>query len=239
MGSVVTFSNLPYRQTTAGVKRASITGPEMKEMSAEVITLAPGATLAESVAAGSDFYFYTLAGAVTVGGAETTRRVEQDSFVTVSEGTALTVTNPGGDEATLVGVQTPPAHGSAALAGFSGSIAVAARAATPVHAIPAELKRRIYFAGKEAARTERAHAMIVLYEKDTVTGIHMHPNAESMFVFLSGKIRFTVNGEDVIVGRGQATYFPTSDRHGLRVAEGDEVSFLEFHVPAAFTTVRG
>ena len=51
--------------------------------------------------------------------------------------------------------------------------------------------------------------------------------------------RFTVNGQDVIVGRGQATYFPMGDRHGLRVAEGDGVSFLEFHVPAGFTTVRG
>ena len=96
-----------------------------------------------------------------------------------------------------------------------------------------------YFVGKEAARSERAHAMVVVYEKNTVTGLHMHPNAESMFVFLSGKTRFTVNGQDVVVGRGQATYFPTSDRHGLRVAEGDEVSFLEFHVPAGYTMVRG
>ena len=44
---------------------------------------------------------------------------------------------------------------------------------------------------------------------------------------------------DVVVGRGQATVFPVGDRHGLRVAEGDGVSFLEFHIPAAYTTVRG
>jgi mannose-6-phosphate isomerase-like protein (cupin superfamily) len=239
MGRVVTFADLPYRETSAGVGRAPITGPEMKEMSAEVITLGPGVTLAETVPAGSDFYVYTLTGSVTVSGAGTTRQVDQDSFVTVQERTALTVTNPGASGATLIAVLAPPADRGRAFAGFSGGVEVAARAATPVHTIPQELKRRLYFAGKEAARTERGHAMIVLYEKDTVTGLHMHPNAESMFVFLSGKTRFTVNGEDVIVGRGQATYFPTSDRHGLRVAEGDEVSFLEFHVPAAFTTIRG
>ena len=51
--------------------------------------------------------------------------------------------------------------------------------------------------------------------------------------------RFTVNGADAVVGRGQATVFPMGDRHGLRVAEGDGVSFLEFHIPAAYTTVRG
>ena len=108
-----------------------------------------------------------------------------------------------------------------------------------MHDIPEEKKRRIYFVGKDAARSERAHAMIVVYAPDTVTSLHMHPNAESMFVFLSGKTRFTVNGGDMIVERGQATYFPMGDRHGLRVAEGAGVSFLEFHVPAAYTTIRG
>ena len=55
---------------------------------------------------------------------------------------------------------------------------------------------------------------------------------------LTGKVRFNVNGEDVVIGRGQAAHFPVGDRHGLRGAEGD-VSFLEFHIPGAFTTVRG
>src|SRR5437870_3562686 len=123
--------------------------------------------------------------------------------------------------------------------GFSTGRPAAARATTGVHDIPAEKKRRIYFVGHGAAHSERAHAMIVEYVRDTVTGLHMHPNAESMFVLLSGRTRFTVNGEDVIVGRGQATVFPMGDRHGLRVAEGDGVSFLEFHIPAGYTTVRG
>lgn len=236
MGHVVEFENLPYRETATGVKRAPITGPEMKEMSADVIKLGPGATLAESVPDGSDRYLFTLTGGVVVGGGGSKQTVGEEAFVTVQEGTSFTITNPAGAEATLIGVLAPPSGG--AHAGFSGGIAVAARATTPVHDVPEQLKRRIYFVGKEAARSERAHAMIVVYEKDTVTGLHMHPNAESMFVLLSGKTRFTVNGSDVVLARGQAAYFPTSDRHGLRVAEGD-VSFLEFHVPAAFTTVRG
>jgi mannose-6-phosphate isomerase-like protein (cupin superfamily) len=239
MGRVITFGDLPYRETAVGVKRASMTGPEMQEMSAEVIKIGPGATLTDAVPAGSDLYLFTLTGSVVVSGGGAKQRVEQEAFVTVQEGTALTVANRDGLEATLIGVLAPPPHRGKALAGFSGGLAVAARATTPVHDVPEELKRRIYFVGEKAAHSERAHAMIVLYEKNTVTGLHMHPNAESMFVFLSGKTRFTVNGQDVIVGRGQATYFPTSDRHGLRVAEGDEVSFLEFHVPAAYTTVRG
>ncbi len=239
MGKIVTFADLSYRESVAGVKRAVITGGEMKEMAAEVIRLGPGARLTESVPAGADRYLFTLSGGVTVGGRGASHAMSEESFATVQEGTELTIANPGGPEATLISVLTPPSGSPAARAGSSAGITVAARATTAVHDLPAEKKRRIYFVGQHAVRSERAHAMIVEYVRDTVTSLHMHPNAESMFVLLSGRTRFTVNGEDVIVGRGQATYFPMGDRHGLRVAEGDGVSFLEFHVPAGFTTVRG
>src|SRR2546425_8016848 len=237
MGRVIDFAKLPYRETAGGVRRAPITGEDMTEMSAELIRLAPGATLTESVPAGSDRYLFTLAGGATVGGRGRRHPMAEESFATIEEGTELTVTNPNAPETTLISVLAPPANGPKR-AGFSGGVTVAARAATPVHDLPAEKKQRIYFVGKDAAHSERAHAMVVVYVKDTVTGLHMHPNAESMFVFLSGKTRFTVNGQDVVVERGQATYFPMNDRHGLRVAEGEGVSFLEFHVPAAFVTVK-
>jgi quercetin dioxygenase-like cupin family protein len=79
--------------------------------------------------------------------------------------------------------------------------------------------------------------MIVLYDKDTVTGLHHHPNAESMFVMLEGALQFTVNGEPVVLTPG---HFGLNDRHALRVADGaSSASFLEFHIPAAYSTVRG
>jgi mannose-6-phosphate isomerase-like protein (cupin superfamily) len=245
MGSVVTFSELSYRDAAAGVTRAPITAGDTKAMSAEIIRVAAGATLTETVPAGSDRYLFTLTGRATVSGPGGSHAMAEEAFATVAEGTRFTLASAGGD-ATIVSVLAPPSGSGDARAGFTGDIKVAARATTPVHDIPAEKKGRIYFVGKEAVRSERAHAMIVLYVKDTVTGMHMHPNAESMFVLLSGKTRFTVNGSDVVVERGQATYFPMGDRHGLRVAESAEdgaagagVSFLEFHVPAAYTTVRG
>ena len=81
--------------------------------------------------------------------------------------------------------------------------------------------------------------MIVVYAKDTVTGLHHHPNAESMFVPLDGALAFTVNGAQTTVAPGQAAYFAINDTHGLRFAAGHSgASFLEFHIPAAFTTVR-
>lgn len=238
MGKLITFADLPYREAARGVQRAAITGGEMKEMSADVIRLTPGATLTESVPAGSDRYLFTLAGAVTVGGRGTSHAMAEESFAVVQEGTELTVANPNGGEAMLIGVLAPPPGRGVARAGFSGGLATAARATTPVHEVPAEKKRRVYFVGEEAARSDRAHAMIVLYVRDTVTSLHMHPDAESMFVFLSGKTRFTINGQDVVAQRGQATCIPMGDFHGLRVAEGQGVSFLEFHIPATYATVK-
>jgi mannose-6-phosphate isomerase-like protein (cupin superfamily) len=239
MGRVVTFADLSYRGAGAGVNRAAITGGEMKEMAGEVIRLGPGARLTESVPAGADRYLFTLTGAATVAIHDSSHMMVEESFATVQEGTEFRVSTSPGAEATLISVLTPLPGSPAARTGFVGGLASAARETTTVHDLPDEKKRRIYFVGKEAVRSERAHAMIVEYVRDTVTGLHMHPNAESMFVLLSGKTRFTVNGKDVVVGRGQATVFPMGDRHGLRVAEGDGVSFLEFHIPAAYTTVRG
>ena len=237
MGRVITFAGLPFREAESGVKRAPITGGDMKEMSAEVIRIAPRATLTEAVPEGSDRYLFTLTGGAKVSGGGRSVTMTEETFAVIAEGTKLTVANPNAAETTLISVLAPPAN-SAKRPGFSGGIVAAARATTPVHDLPAEKKQRIYFVGKDAAQSERARAMIVVYVKDTVTSLHMHPNAESLFVFLSGKTRFTVNGKDVIVERGQATYFPMGDRHGLRVAEGEGVSFLEFHVPAAFVTVK-
>ena len=239
MGKIVTFADLSYRETVPGVKRATIAGPEMKEMAAEVIRLAPGARLTESVPAGADRYLFTLTGGAMITGRDATHAMVGESFATLQEGTDFTIRNPYVAEATLISVLTPLPGRPPRRAGFSGGITVAARATTAAHDVPEQKKRRIYFVGEEAAPSERAHAMIVEYVHDTVTGLHMHPNAESMFVLLSGRTRFTVNGEDVIVERGQATCFPMGDRHGLRVAEGDGISFLEFHVPAGYTTIRG
>src|SRR5262249_62222554 len=105
--------------------------------------------------------------------------------------------------------------------------------------VPAEKKKPISSVHPAAAHSERGHAMIVEYGKDTRTGLHHHPNAESLFVVLDGAIEFTVNGAGTVVKPGAAAYFGSNDPHGLHVADGfTSASFLEFHIPAAYTTVK-
>jgi len=238
MGKLVTFDSLPFEEVAPGVRRAAITGPEAVEMVAELVRLAPGAKYSEKIPAGADRYLFTLEGEASLAANGTTHLMPLESFATLQESSAYTVSNEGTIDAELVSVLAPlPGAPGKSHAGFEGGVSVIRKTAAPRRDVPEQKKVRLYFACKEAAKTERSHAMVVQYSPDTVTNLHHHPNAESMFVLLSGKVRFTVNGEDHIVGRGQATHFPAGDKHGLRVAEG-KVSFLEFHIPGVYTTVK-
>jgi mannose-6-phosphate isomerase-like protein (cupin superfamily) len=167
-------------------------------------------------------------------------RLSPQAFATIEERQAFAIDNDGRDPIDIVRVLAPPQpNGGRRLAGFDQKIRVAERATTPIVDVAAEKKRRIYFVGHGAAQSARGHAMIVIYAKDTVTGLHHHPDAESMFVPLDGALQFTVNGRQVRVEPGQAAYFGMNDTHGLHTADGfSGASFLEFHIPAAFTTMR-
>jgi len=237
MGRVVTFADLETKETD-GVRRAPITGGDVKEMAAEFVRIAPGKRLTGEVPQGCDCYLFAVGGNGTIATAGTSHSLAAQSFATVQEGQRFEIENNSGAPLDLVRVLAPPsANGK--FPGFAEGLRVASRAATPVHDVTAEKKRRIYFVGHGAAKSERGHAMIVMYQKDTVTGLHHHPNAESMFVPIDGALQFTVNGSKVRVAPGQAAYFGMNDTHGLHVADdASGASFLEFHIPAAFTTVR-
>jgi quercetin dioxygenase-like cupin family protein len=242
MGRVVTFAQLPMQPSHDGVARAAITADDAREMAAELVRIAPGARWTATVPPGSDCYLFCLAGAAGIAAGTQSHYILPQTFVTIEEGTEFALHNTGPASAELVHVLAPPAPNGRA--GFHGTIAVAARATAPMVAVPEQKKTRIYFVDVAAARSERGHAMIVGYAADTVTGLHHHPDAESLFVVLDGALTFTVDGAAVVVRPGQAAWFGTNDPHSLRVADGvpagvsPAASFLEFHIPAAYTTVK-
>jgi quercetin dioxygenase-like cupin family protein len=238
MGRVVTFAQAPAETVADGVETAPITGGDTREMAADFIRIAPGRRWGSTAPRGSDCYLFMLngTGVISAGGRQ---RFPAQAFATIEEGLEFAIENDGRADAEVVKVVAPPSPSRAARPGFRGAVAVAQRTEQPVVHIPEQKKKRIYFVGEHAAQSARGHAMIVVYEPDTVTALHHHPDAESMFVVLDGALRFTVNGAPVLVGPGQAAYFGIDDRHGLTTADGfPGASFLEFHVPAGFTTVK-
>src|SRR5438132_13764169 len=96
MGKIVTFADLAYRAAGSGVKRAPITENDLKEMSAEVIRLASGASLTESVPSGSDRYLFTLTGSATVNGKGSSQTMPEEALATIPESTEFTVATPNG-----------------------------------------------------------------------------------------------------------------------------------------------
>ena len=237
MGRVVTFARLTP-QKSDGVGTAAITHDDVREMSASYVRVETGKSWSDRVPDGSDCYLFVIGGSGTIVSDDVRHGLSRESFATVEEGRSFSVANNGTDALEIVRVLAPP-NGGRGLPGFNEKLRVAERRRTPIHDIPAEKKRRIYFVGHGGADSERGHAMIVIYAKDTVTRLHHHPNAESMFVPLDGALEFTVSGEQVKVAPGQAAYFAMNDTHGLHVAPGHSgASFLEFHIPAAFSTVR-
>lgn len=237
MGQLTELSRLAGESVGRGVVRRMLGDRAARYMSVQVLEFSAGAELTGVVPAGSDLYCYALQGSARLRAGETTAMLNQDTFATVQEGYAYELANPSSATATLISVLAPPPGGAAAHDGFAGGLSVITRAAAAATDIPEQRKRRLYFVAPGAAKSARAHAMIVEYQPDTVTVMHQHPNADSLFVPLTGKVRFTYDGKDHVLARGQAALFPAGDLHGLRVEEG-QVSFLEFHVPAAYTTVK-
>jgi mannose-6-phosphate isomerase-like protein (cupin superfamily) len=239
MGRSVTFASLPYGPAGAGVAQAPITAGDLRQMSAQLYRVDPGAKLQATVPAGSDGYLFMLTGngRIAVNGSE--KEIARESFAAVRETQTFSLANPSAEPVEIVYVLAPPPGSPREHAGLADPVAVISRADAPTAYIADQKKNRRYFVAKEASKSERGHAMIVEYEEGTETVMHYHPNAESMFVVLTGRIRFVIDGEPTVLARGQAAYFPTNDRHALRCADGTtSASFLEFHIPGAFTTIK-
>jgi mannose-6-phosphate isomerase-like protein (cupin superfamily) len=239
LGRAITFSSMASDPAKAGVLRTPVTTDDLKTMSMEFLRLDPGAMYSFKIPAGSDGYLFILSGSATITVDEVSKLMTLESFAAIKEGSVFKLENTAKETIEAVFVLAPPAGADAKLDGLAENLTVTARDGAPIAHIADQKKKRIYFVAKEAARSQRAHAMIVEYEKDTYTQLHHHPNAESLFVLLSGRIKFTFNGKDEVLERGQAVYFPMNDRHALRCADDSaSASFLEFHIPASYTTVK-
>jgi len=239
LGRSVTFASLSYAPMAAGVARAPITAGDVRKMAAQSLRLDPGARLVATVPEGSDLYLFMLAGAGRIAVDGTGAPIACESFAAVAEGQTFTLANTTGQPAEIVHVLAPPPGAPRQHAGLAAPLAVTARADAPTAYIADQKKNRRYFVAHEASESDRGHAMIVEYERGTETVMHYHPDAESLFVVLTGNIRFVIDGTPVVLARGQAAYFPMDDRHALRCADGTmSASFLEFHIPGAFTTVK-
>jgi quercetin dioxygenase-like cupin family protein len=234
MGRIVDLEKAPARPVAAGVTVAPLV-EDSRELAAALLRLEPGAAYHGEVPRGADQYLFVLAGAARLEGAGgTPAELAVRSFAAVEEGKPFALV-AGAGEARVLSVVVP-ARGGGDQPGFRGGRKVMALAELPVVDVPQEKKKRTYLATHDTLGSRRGHAMIVEYTGETVTRKHHHPNAESMFVMLDGRVRFLVDGRDVVLGPGEAVHFPMNDSHALSSADRTALRFLEFHIPGAFVT---
>ncbi|HUK59905.1 MAG TPA: cupin domain-containing protein [Stellaceae bacterium] len=228
MGKVVDYRSAEARAAAPGVAIVPVVDWfDGTELAASVVKLDASARYAAKVPTGSDQYLFALDGAPKLGGTALAR----DSWALIAEGTEYALEGAG----LVLSVQAPPPGAGMKRPGFQGGVKLMRVADEPEIDIPAEKKRRVYLCNR-AIGSERAHAMIVRYTGETVTRLHHHPNAESLFVVLDGHVAFTVDGKRRVLGRGEVAFFPSNNPHGLKSADGQSLSFLEFHVPGAYET---
>ena len=68
------------------------------------------------------------------------------------------------------------------------------------------------------AHTEQLMVVEVHFEEGGVGSVHTHPHCQNTYV-LSGRFRFTVDGEPVEVGPGDTLAFPSGVPHGTECLE--------------------
>lgn len=236
MGKLVDYRNAPARPSGTGASIAAITGADAKNLHAEYIRLSAEARLEGVVPKGSDQYFFILSGdAVLAEQNKSGHPMKFGTFAIVEEGRRYVLTSKVPCE--VFSVIAPPPGSSAAAPGFKGGIKIVSMHNEPVDHVPDKKKQRIYLVTKENSGSERAHGMIVKYVPETETTMHMHPDCESLFVFLEGNTDLTVDGRKAVGSFGKAAFFPCGNKHDLHGTPGNSY-FLEFHVPYRYTTVR-
>lgn len=236
MGKLVDYRSGARKEAGPGATRIDITGADGRNMQAEYLDLKAGGRIEGVVPQGSDQYFFILSGSATLaepGGDE--QPMKFGTFAIVEEGHRYRVSADVPCE--VLSVVAPPPGQQSDVPGFKGGIKVVSMHNETVDDVPDKKKQRIYLVTEHNAGSERAHGMIVKYVPETETTMHMHPEAESLFVFLEGETDLTVDGKKGVGRFGNAAFFPCGNKHDLHGTAGNSY-FIEFHVPARYTTVR-
>ena len=236
MGKLVDYHNAPRKNVGSGASTAAITGADGKNMQADHIRLEASGRLEGTVPAGSDQYFFILSGdAILAEKGKSGHPMKYGMFAIVEENHGYVLASQVPCE--ILSVLAPPPGAKSDVPGFKGGIKIVSMHNEPVDSVPEKKKQRIYLVTRENCGSERAHGMIVKYVPETETTMHMHPDCESLFVFLEGKTDLTVDGKKGVGSFGNAAFFPCGNKHDLHGTPGNSY-FIEFHIPYNYTTVR-
>lgn len=239
MATISHLSSLAWRELGSNARGASLDDPVHagdEDMRAEVLHLGTHGRVELAPVAGSDRYLFVLSGRARLSDGRQRSDLGPRTFAALDDTHRPTLECTDAPDTLVLSVLAPAPGAPPSLPGARPGGTVLDVAAQPVVEEPASGKRRVYLATETTTGSTRAHAMVVTYRADTVTPMHHHPNASSLFVFLGGSGVAVANGLEIPVGPGVAIRYGRGDRHALRCTDGRGMCFLEFHIPGAYET---
>ncbi|HYM68526.1 MAG TPA: cupin domain-containing protein [bacterium] len=236
------LSSLAWQEVGPDVRGASLDDPAHagdEDMRTEVLQLGAHGRVELAPVAGSDRYLFVLSGRARLSDGRRRSDLGPRTFAALDDTQRATLEGTDAPDTLILSVLAPAPGAPHSLPGARTGGTVLDIAEQPVVEEPASGKRRVYLATETTTGSKRAHGMVVTYRADTVTPMHHHPNASSLFVFLDGSGVVVANGREIPVDPGVAIRYGRGDRHALRCADGRGMRFLEFHIPGAYETISG
>lgn len=103
-----------------------------------------------------------------------------------------------------------------------GECQVCAWSEVPVERLAEGIERRKVWG-------EKLMACRLHFAPHVVTPIHRHPHEQMTFV-QQGRVRFTIEGQERIVGPGDVLHFPSNAEHGATMLD-EEVVLIDIFTP--------
>jgi len=236
MATTVNESAIAAERGEAGVARQRLLAPTGgAALRLDRLMLSPGAVLHFNLPRQSLAWFHLLDGDATFKAFYTDRLTKEQS-VFLPSGFAATLTTSKG--ATLLYAEIPDA---AALdpdfAKRTPLFIVSDWTCEPVLSCETDTRSRVPLVREDICDAEAMLIEMVVYPAGTAAPECRHEGAATVLYVVTGHGTAGAAGQTFAVKAGDVVQFADGERHTLRAAGDGEMRFLEFHVPARFTTV--
>lgn len=200
------------------------------------LTLAPGAALQQSVAAGNLAWFQMLEGEATLEHAQANERLTDAHIVFLPPGFKGTLRSASG--AALLYAEVPDA--ARFDAGFTANppgFRIVDWTREPVLDSEHDARKRIYVVTPKLFGTRAIKGEMIIYPAGTEASNHHHEGAEHFMYVLKGEGTAWADESPFPVKAGDVIYYNDRERHYLRSGSGEDMVFVEFFVPGEYKTI--
>lgn len=199
------------------------------------VTLSPGASLHFDLPRQTLAWFYLLDGAATFK-AFYTDRLTKELSVFLPPGFAGTLSTEKG--ATLLYAEIPDACAlDPDFAKRTPLFIVSDWTCEPVLACESDTRKRVPLVREDICDAEAMKIEMVVYPAHTAAPECRHEGADTVLYVVTGHGTATAKGRAFPVNSGDVVRFADRERHTLRASGDGEMRFVEFHIPANFSTV--